>query len=113
MSTPARILMVEGDTTPPAPTSGQVLLYAKTNNTFYSLNSLGVETPLGGGSPGVTSVAAAGNNGITVSGSPITTSGTLTFGLGNITPTSVSASGTISGSNFTGSSSGTNTGDQI
>lgn len=112
MSTPARILMVEGDTVPPSPTAGQVLLYAKTNNTFYSLNSLGVETPLGGGAPGVTSVAASGNNGITVSGSPITTSGTLTFGLGNITPTSVASTGTISGSNFSGSSSGINTGDQ-
>lgn len=112
MSTPARILMVEGDTVPPAPTVGQVLLYAKTNNTFYSLNSLGVETPLGGGGGGVTSVAATGNNGISVSGSPITSTGTLTFGLGNITPTSVVASGTISGSNFSGSSTGTNTGDQ-
>lgn len=108
MSTPARILMVEGDTVPPAPTAGQVLLYAKTNNTFYSLNSLGVETPLGGGGAGVTSVAATGNNGISVTGSPITTSGTLTFGLGAITPTSVAATGTVTGSNL----SGTNTGDQ-
>ena len=109
MSTPARILMVEGDTVPPAPTAGQVLLYAKTNNTFYSLNSLGVETPLGGGGGGgVTSVAATGNNGISVTGSPITSSGTLTFGLGAITPTSVAATGTVTGSNL----SGTNTGDQ-
>jgi hypothetical protein len=56
----------------------------------------------------VTSVAAAGNNGITVSGSPITSTGTLTFGLGAITPTSVSATGTVTGSNL----SGVNTGDQ-
>lgn len=111
MSTPARILMVEGDTVPSAPTAGQVLLYAKTNNTFYSLNSLGVETPLGGGSS-VTSVAGAGSQGVTVSGSPITGSGTLTIGLGAITPTSVAASGTVTGSNLSGSSSGTNTGDQ-
>ena len=49
----------------------------------------------------VTSVGVSGNNGISVSGSPITTSGTFTLGLGAITPTSVStgnltASGTVS-----------------
>src|SRR6185436_19013579 len=44
----------------------------------------------------VTSVAIAGNNGITiVSGSPITTAGTITLGLGNITPTSVTTTGAI------------------
>ena len=58
----------------------------------------------------VTSVAAAGQNGITVvSGSPVTTMGTLTFGLGDITPASVAAAGLVTGSNL----SGTNTGDQI
>ena len=61
------------------------------------------------GSGTVTSVAIAGNNGISViSGSPINTSGTITLGLGAITPTSVAALGTIAGSNL----SGTNTGDQ-
>lgn len=49
----------------------------------------------------VTSVAASGANGIGVSGSPITGSGTLAFSLGNITPTSVSASGAVSGSSVT------------
>lgn len=49
----------------------------------------------------VTSVGVSGNNGISVSGSPITTSGTFTLGLGAITPTSVStgnltASSTVS-----------------
>ena len=49
----------------------------------------------------VTSVAVSGNNGIGVTGSPITTSGTFTLSLGAITPTSVStgaltASGAIS-----------------
>jgi len=49
----------------------------------------------------VTSAAVTGNNGISVSGSPITTSGTFTLGLGAITPSSVStgaltASGAIS-----------------
>ena len=110
MSTPARILMVEGDTTPPAPNAGQILLYAKTSGTFYSLDSNGIETPLGGGagSGTVTSVGLLGGNGITVSNSPVTTSGTISVGLGNITPTSVAATGTVTGSNI----SGTNTGDQ-
>lgn len=67
-------------------------------------------TITGGGT--VTSVAASGSNGVTISGSPITTSGTINIGLGNITPTSVVATGTISASNFSGTSSGINTGDQ-
>ena len=50
----------------------------------------------GGGGGTVTSVGAIVNNGITVSGSPITTAGSLTFGLGAITPTSVAATGSIS-----------------
>ena len=62
----------------------------------------------GGGSGTVTSVAASGSNGVTVSGSPITSSGTITIGLGNITPTSIVATGTISGINLAGN----NTGDQ-
>ena len=56
----------------------------------------------------VTSVAISGSSGIGVSGSPITSSGTITLSLGAITPTSVAASGTVTGSNL----SGTNTGDQ-
>jgi len=81
----------------------------RTNNqakfaTFYpSSNPSGYTTNTGT----VTSVGATVNNGITVSGSPITGSGSFTFGLGAITPTSVAASGTVTGSNV----SGTNTGD--
>jgi hypothetical protein len=60
----------------------------------------------GGGT--VTSVSVSGSNGITSSGSPITSTGTIALGLGAITPTSVVASGAVSGSNL----SGTNTGDQ-
>ena len=56
----------------------------------------------------VTSVAATGSNGITVAGSPITSAGTLAFSLGNITPTGIVSSGTVAGTNL----SGTNTGDQ-
>jgi hypothetical protein len=61
----------------------------------------------------VTSVAVSGANGIDVTGSPITDSGTIVLTLGDITPLSVAATGTLSGSNFSGSSSGTNTGDQV
>lgn len=56
----------------------------------------------------VTSVAVSGSNGIGVSGSPITTSGTIALTLGAITPSSINSAGTITGSNL----SGTNTGDQ-
>jgi hypothetical protein len=47
----------------------------------------------GGGSGTVSSVAATGANGITVTGSPITGTGTLALSLGNITPTTI-ATGT-------------------
>jgi hypothetical protein len=40
-------------------------------------------------STGVTSIALSGSNGIGISGSPITTSGTITLSLGAITPSSV------------------------
>lgn len=57
----------------------------------------------------VTFVALSGSNGISIlSGSPITGSGTIGIGLGDITPNSVAAVGTVTGSNL----SGTNTGDQ-
>lgn len=62
----------------------------------------------GTGNGTVTSVAVSGSDGIGVSGSPITSSGTISLSLGAITPTSVAASGTVTGSNL----SGTNTGDQ-
>jgi hypothetical protein len=112
MSTPARILMVEGDTVPPSPTNGQILFYAKTSGTFYSLNSLGVETPLGGGGSGVSSVSVTTANGISGVVATPTSTPAITLTLGAITPSSVAATGTLSGSNFSGSVSGTNTGDQ-
>lgn len=61
------------------------------------------------GSGTITSVGVTGANGIGVSGSPITSSGTIALSLGAITPSSVLASGTVGGSNL----SGTNTGDQM
>jgi len=63
------------------------------------------------GTPGegtVTNVSTVGQDGIVITGGPITAAGTLTFALGDITPTSITSSGVITGSNI----SGTNTGDQ-
>lgn len=55
----------------------------------------------------VTEVSAEGDNGVIVSVETETTTPFITIGLGNITPTSVAATGTVTGSNL----SGTNTGD--
>lgn len=72
-----------------------------------------VNVPITSGGIGtVTSVSVTGSDGVTALVLNGTSTPNITIGLGNITPTSVSATGTISGSNFTGSSSGTNTGDQ-
>lgn len=60
----------------------------------------------GGGT--VTSVGITGTDGIAVTNSPITSSGSITLALGSITPDAVTSIGAISGSNL----SGTNTGDQ-
>lgn len=65
----------------------------------------------------VTSVStSAANNGVTATWTNPTTTPALTIGLGAITPSSVAATGTVTGSNLsgthTGNSSGTNTGDQ-
>jgi hypothetical protein len=95
------------------------LLYASGTNTLAkrTIGATGDVLTVSGGVPTwaapatsgtVTSVAASGTQGVTISGSPITSSGTITVGLGAITPTSVAASGAVSGSNL----SGTNTGDQ-
>lgn len=112
MSRPADLLLRLGDTTPAWPTQGQISLYAKTDGTFYKLDSNGNESPLIGGASGgtgtVTSVAATGVGGVLVSGGPITNSGTFTIGLGDITPTSITSTGVIMGSNLIG----VNTGDE-
>jgi hypothetical protein len=73
--------------------SGKFLTTDGTNTSWATVSA---------GSGTVTSVDVAVNNGITISGNPITTSGTLTFGLNNITPTTVSTTSvqvTNSGSN--------------
>lgn len=62
----------------------------------------------GGGSGTVGSVAVTAANGISGTVSNATTTPAITLSLGAITPTSISATGTVTGSNL----SGTNTGDQ-
>ena len=65
------------------------------------------DVPSTGGIGTVTSVDVTTANGVSATGGPITTAGSFTFTLGAITPTSVAASGTVTGSNL----SGTNTGN--
>lgn len=60
----------------------------------------------------VTTVSIVTSNGISGSVATATTTPAITLTLGAITPTTIVASGTIGASNFSGSSSGTNTGDQ-
>lgn len=64
--------------------------------------------PPTGGSGTVTSVSVVTANGVSASITNPTTTPALTFTLGALTPTSVVASGSVTGSNL----SGTNTGDQ-
>lgn len=88
MTFPSDIMLVQGDTTPGSlPTSGKILFYAKSNGTFYSLDSNGVESPIGGGT--VTSVSVLANpSRITATGNPVTTSGSIVLDLANtgVTP---------------------------
>lgn len=62
----------------------------------------------GGGSGTVTDVSVTANDGITETVNNPTTTPEIVLGLGDITPDSVTAVGTVTGSNL----SGTNTGDQ-
>lgn len=73
--------------------------------------SAGTLTSTGSGGT-VTNVSVTTANGVSGSVANPTTTPAITLTLGAITPSSVAASGTLSGSNFSGSSSGTNTGDQ-
>ncbi len=66
-------------------TSGQVLTSAGAAKPTWTTPTTGT----------VTSVDAAGTQGVSISGNPITSSGTITIGLGNITPTSVSTAGNL------------------
>ena len=60
----------------------------------------------------VTTASVTTANGVSGTVANPTTTPAITIVLGAITPTSVAASGTVTGSNLTGSSTGTNTGDQ-
>lgn len=71
-----------------------------------------VVTSTASGTGTVTSVSVATANGVSGSVATATTTPVITITLGAITPTSVNSPGTLTGSNFSGSSSGTNTGDQ-
>jgi hypothetical protein len=93
------------------PNTGQILSIPGATTTAAGVMTTADKSKLNSlvANASVSSVAATGANGIVVTGSPITSSGTLAFSLGAITPTSVTATGTVSGSNI----SGINTGDQI
>jgi len=68
-----------------------------------------VNVPIAGTGVGtVTSVSATGANGVSAFVMNATTTPEITIGLGDITPSSVAATGTVTGSNL----SGVNTGDQ-
>jgi hypothetical protein len=103
-----------------SPTTGNVVIQNTGVLTFngrsgaVTLLAADVTTALGytPASGTVTTVSVTGNNGIGATVLNPTTTPAINLTLGAITPTSVAATGTIGGSNFTGSSSGTNTGDQ-
>ena len=91
--------------------NGQALVADSSQSTGMSWQTIG-----GAGGGSVVGFSFTNANGISgIVGTPTTTPN-LTLSLGAITPTSVTASGTISASNFSGSisgtSTGTNTGDQ-
>ena len=83
--------------------SGKFLTTDGTNASWATVSA-------GGGT--VTSVAITTANGIGVAGSPVTTSGTISLSLGNITPSSVTTSGAINTTNTTNATS-TSTGAML
>lgn len=95
-------------TAPTSPVDGDVWatsahLFTRLNGVTYQLDQQG-----GGGGGTVTTISITTANGISGSVSNPTTTPAITLTLGAITPTTIVASSTISGSNL----SGTNTGDQ-
>lgn len=71
-------------------------------------------TAAGGAGVGtVTTVSVVTANGVSGSVANPSTTPAITLTLGAITPTSVAASGTVTASNISGSTTGTNTGDQV
>lgn len=78
------------------------------NGTYYQIVGDGNSGGGGGGSGTVTSVSVTTVNGVSGSVATATTTPAISLTLGAITPSSVAASGSVTGSNL----SGTNTGDQ-
>jgi hypothetical protein len=83
------------------------LVPASGGGTTNFLRADGTWAAPGGGTGTVTSVSVVTANGVSGSVATATTTPAITLTLGAITPTSVAASGTVTGSNL----SGTNTGD--
>ena len=77
-----------------------------------SLGAYPANNPNGYNVGTVTNVTVTPSNGITASVGTSTTTPAISLGLGAITPTSVVASGSVTGTNISGSTSGANTGDQ-
>lgn len=98
------------ETTAPSATANVGKVYVKSSDSkLYFKNDSGVEFDLTAGGGGtVSSVSVVTANGVSGSVANATTTPAITLTLGAITPTSVAASGTVTGSNL----SGTNTGDQ-
>lgn len=85
------------------------ICYVKSNNTLYVLEGGSwVTLTSSGGSGTVTDVSVTTANGVSGSVANSTSTPAISLTLGAITPTTIVASGAISGSNL----SGTNTGDQ-
>jgi hypothetical protein len=83
-------------------------LWVNDEDLLYSYDGTNWVVPSGSGTGTVTSVSVTTANGISGSVATATTTPAITLTLGAITPSSVAATGTVSGSNL----SGTNTGDQ-
>ena len=83
-----KIILAEEGSKPQAPATGQLELYAKSDDNLYIQNSAGLETMLNIPASAVTSVALSDGSTLpiySVSGSPVTSVGTLNFSLNNQT----------------------------
>ena len=77
-----------------------------------SLGAYPANNPNGYNTGTVTTASVVTANGVSGTVANASTAPAITIALGAITPDSVAATGTVTGSNLTGTSSGTNTGDQ-
>lgn len=92
---------------PSSPVEGQIYLNTTTHKPFVYNGTSFIDIS-GSGNGTVTTFSVTTANGVSGSVATATTTPAVTITLGAITPTSVAASGTVTGSNL----SGTNTGDQ-